>query len=288
MLIDTHAHINFNAFAEDGDEVIKRALKNNVWFINIGSQHSTSWRAVEYAQKYQEGVYAAVGLHPIHLKGKKIKEEIDSLEEIEFETKPEVFEYEKYKELAKWSRVVAIGEVGLDYYHLDKESIEEQKERQKKNFIQHLELAKELDKPVIIHCREAHEDVLEILTDFIKIHPTPPFEKGRLGGILKGVIHSFSGRWSQAEEYFELGFYISFNGLITFARDYDKVIKNAPLERLLIETDCPYLTPVPYRGKRNEPSYVKYVAEKIAEIKGVSFEEVAQITTENAKKLFNI
>lgn len=283
-MIDTHAHINFNAFAEDGDEVMKKALKNNVWLINVGSQHSTSWRAVEYAQKYQDGVYAAVGLHPIHLKGKKIKEEIDSLEEIEFETKPEVFEYDKYKELAKWPKVVAIGEVGLDYYHLDKENIEEQKENQKKNFIQHLELAKELDKPVIIHCREAHEDVLEIL----KFQVGTSSSQAKTSFKFQGVVHSFSGRWNQAEEYFKLGFYISFNGLITFARDYDEVIKNAPLERLLIETDCPYLTPVPYRGKRNEPSYVKYVAEKIAEIKGISFEEVAETTTKNARKLFKI
>jgi len=108
------------------------------------------------------------------------------------------------------------------------------------------------------------------------------------GSGLRGVVHSFSGRWSQAEEYFKLGFYIGFNGLITFARDYDKVIKNVPLERLLIETDCPYLTPIPHRGKRNEPSYVKYVAEKIAEIKGMSVEEVVVTTTKNARELFRI
>lgn len=283
MLIDTHAHVNFNAYSEDSEEVIRRALKEDIWMINVGSQWSTSQRAVEFAEKFPHGVFAAVGLHPIHLKEQKIKEEIDPLEEFEFETRPEIFDYEEYKKLAQDSKVVAIGEVGLDYYHLPKENREVERQKQKGNFIKHLELAKELNKPVIIHCREAHADVIEILKKFKKNPST-----GSGNNMLKGVVHSFSGRWSQAEEYFELGFLISFNGLITFARDYDKVIKNAPLERILLETDCPYLTPEPHRGKRNEPSFVKYVAEKIAEIKGVGFEEVAEATTNNAKKLFNI
>lgn len=298
MLIDTHAHVNFNAFSEDSEEVIRRALKDDIWMINVGSQYSTSKRAVEFSGKFSQGVFAAVGLHPIHLKEQKIREEIDPLEEFGFETRPEIFNYEEYKKLVDHEKVVAIGEVGLDYFHLQAaeprgndtrnhaETIEDQKRKQKENFIKHLELARELDKPVIIHCREAHNDVIEILRKFIKIHPSPPLQKE--GGALRGVIHSFGGRWNQAQEYFELGFFIGFNGLITFARDYDKVIKKAPLERILIETDCPYLTPVPHRGKRNEPSYVKYVAEKIAEIKEISFEEVARVTTENARRLFGI
>jgi len=278
MLIDTHAHVNFNAFKKDGDEVIKRALKNDVWMISVGSQYLTSCRAVEYARKYPEGVFASVALHPIHLKSREIKEEIDEQESLEFETKEEKFDYEKYKELASQPKVVAVGETGLDYYHLDKGREEEQKKLQKESFIQHLELAQELNKPVMIHCREAHQDVLEILksTDY------------RLPTTAKGVVHSFSGRWSQAQQYLAMGFYLSFNGLITFSRDYDKVIKNMPLERLLLETDCPYLAPIPFRGQRNEPLYVKYVAEKIAELKGVSFDEVAKITTESARKLFGI
>ena len=279
MLIDTHAHVNFNAYSEDSEEVIRRALKDNVWMINVGSQWSTSCRAVGLAEKFLHGVFAAIGLHPIHLKEQKIREEIDPLEEFEFETRPENFNYEEYKKLALNPKVVAIGEVGLDYYHLPKKNREAEREKQKENFIKHLELAKELGKPIILHCREAHNDVIEILKkckSLIANHKS------------SGVVHSFSGRWSQAEEYFKLGFLIGFNGLITFARDYDKVIKNAPLERILIETDCPYLTPEPHRGKRNEPNYVKYVAEKIVEIKEVSFEEVAQITTKNAKKLFGI
>ncbi len=306
-MIDTHAHVNFNAYRDDSDDVIKRALKNGIWMINVGSQYSTSRRAVEFAKRYPEGVYAAVGVHPVHLKEQVVSEEFDPLEEFEFKTKPEVFDYGKYKELASQPKVVAIGEVGLDYFHLQTaeprgtdpstssgqarnhaETIEEQKKKQRDNFIKHLKLAKELDKPVIIHCREAHNDVLEILNDFYNNAPHPPLNLRGGEEELRGVVHSFSGRWSQAEEYFKLGFHISFNGLITFARDYDKVIKNAPLGRLMLETDCPYLTPVPHRGKRNEPSYVKYVAEKIAEIKGVSFEEVAEATTKNAYELFGI
>jgi len=300
MLIDTHAHVNFTAYKDDGDEVIKRALKNNVWLINIGSQYDTSRRAVEYAQKFEEGVFASVALHPIHLKGRKIKEEVDADESFTIETQEEKFDYQKYKELAlsthsttaqggeqsrttspeqaRQSKVVAIGETGLDYYHLDLGQEENQKALQKESFVKHLELAKELGKPIIVHCRKAHADVLEILKDYTA---------GKANK-LQGTIHSFSGRLSQAEQYLGMGFYLSFNGIVTFARDYDKVILNMPLERLLIETDCPYLAPVPFRGKRNEPLYVKYVAEKIAELRGISFEEVAEITTDNAKKLFKL
>ena len=302
MLIDTHAHINFNAYRDDSDEVIKRALKNGVWLINVSSQYSTSRRAIELARKYPKGIFATVGLHPAHLKEQTIHEEVDPLEEFEFKTRPEGFDYEKYKELASQPGVVAIGEVGLDYFHLTAEprgtdtlnhaeivgTIEEQKRKQKDNFIKHLELAAELDKPIMIHCREAHNDVLSILNDFYNNAPHPPLNLRGGEEELRGVVHSFSGRWSQAEEYFKLGFFISFNGLITFARDYDRVVRDTPLERLLIETDCPYLTPIPHRGKRNEPIYFKYVAEKIAEIKGVSFDEVAETTTKNARELFKI
>ncbi|KKR04236.1 MAG: Mg-dependent DNase, partial [Parcubacteria group bacterium GW2011_GWF2_39_13b] len=135
MLIDTHAHVNFNAYSEDSEEVIRRALKDNIWLINVGSQHSTSKRAVEFVEKFPQGVFAAIGLHPIHLKEQKIREEIDPLEEFEFETRPEVFDYEIYKKLADNKKVVAIGEVGLDYYHLPEKNCEAEREKQKENFI---------------------------------------------------------------------------------------------------------------------------------------------------------
>jgi TatD DNase family protein len=276
MLIDTHAHVNFSVYKKDGDQVTKRALESDVWMINVGSQYDTSRRAVEYAQKNPAGVFASVALHPIHLKKRKINERVDSNESFEFESQEESFDYERYKELAKNLKAVAIGETGLDYYHLDAGEEESQKNLQKNSFIKHLELAKELSKPVIVHCREAHEDVLDILGAKAS------------GYKLQGVIHSFSGGWRQAEQYLALGFYLGFNGIVTFARDYDKVIMNMPFERLVLETDCPYLTPIPFRGKRNEPLYVKYVAEKIAELRGVSFDEVAKITTENTRRLFEI
>lgn len=296
MLIDSHSHLNFAAYKNDADEVIKRALDNNIWMINVGSQIDTSQRAVEIAQKHKEGVFAAVGLHPIHLQKIQVDEKVDEHESFAFLSRAEKFNKQKYAQLAQEPKVVAIGEVGLDYYHIKGRTIPhlnpppppfgrgrkkkgegKMKKLQKEIFIQQLELASELDKPAIVHCREAHKDLLEILTE----------QKQHLKN-LRGVVHSFSGRWSQAQQYFELGFLVSFNGLITFARDYDKVILNSPLEKTLVETDCPYLTPVPHRGKRNEPSYVKYVAEKIAELKKISFEEVAKVTTENARELFEI
>ena len=313
MLIDTHAHINFNAYKDDGDEVIKRALGQGVYLVNVGSQFSTSRRAVEYAQRYNEGVYAAVGLHPFHLVEQEIKASVDESETAEFTTREERFDYEKYYELAVNEKVVAIGEAGLDYNYFERMDIipavkEKLIQRQKEAFIRQTELAIELGKPMIIHCREAHNEVIEILRPFCHPDPavagevSPRSRRGRhkVGdssprhsgaqndGPLKGVIHSFSGRWSQAQQYLNLGFYLGFNGIITFARDYDRVVREMPLDRLILETDCPYLTPEPHRGKRNEPAYVKYVAQKIADLRGVTFEKVAKRTTESAKKLFGI
>ena len=276
LIVDTHAHINFKDYKDDADEVIKRALKNNIWLINVGAEFETSERAVEYAEKYPQGVFAAVGLHPIHLQVQKFKEK-----DFEFETKAEKFDYEKYKTLAQNPKVVAIGEIGLDYYHLKSESPEEilrLKDLQKEIFLKQIELAAELNKPLIIHCRNAHKDILEILKP----------KTQNLKPNLKGVIHSFSGNYKQARQYRELGFKIAFNGIITFARDYDKVILDTPLEDILLETDCPYLAPIPYRGQRNEPLYIVEVAKKIAEIKNLTIEEVAKQTTLNAKEVFDL
>jgi len=272
MLIDSHAHVNFNAYKDDTDEVIRRSLDSDVWIINVGSQYNTSKRTVEMAEKYEEGVYAAVALHPIHLGPSKFidKEEVDPF--LKFKTREEEFDKEKYKKLASNSKVIAIGETGLDYYYIGED--EKIKDLQKKVFKQHFELAKELNKPVIFHCRKAYNDLL--------------YEIRNTKYEIRGVLHCFMGKKGQAKEFLDMGFYLGFNGLITYCRDYDAVIKSTPLAKILIETDCPYLTPEPHRGKRNEPLYVKYVAEKIAEIKEVDFEKVAQQTTKNAKKLFNL
>ena len=289
LLIDTHAHINFNVFKKDGDKVIKRALDENIWVINVGAQYSTSRRAVEYAEKYKEGVYAMVGLHPSHVYKKTKKEdEWEKAEEREFEE----FDVDKYIKLLENSKTVAVGEIGLDYY--DNIS-EEEKDKQKQIFIEQVELAQQMNKPISLHCRKAYDDLIELLTMFSAgcahcphscLSRQSEAEADAPG--LKGVVHCFMGRWSQAEKLMEMGFYISFNGLITYARDYDKVIEKMSLDRIVLETDAPYLTPEPHREERNKPAYVKYVAEKIAEIKKIKFEQVAEQTTRNARELFGI
>ncbi len=252
MLVDTHAHVNFSAYRLDADEVIRRSLDNNTWLINVGSQYSTGKKAVELAQRYEKGVYAAVGLHPIHAE--------------------DGFDYEKYKQLAQSPGVVAIGEIGLDY----KEEYVPFKEKQKKVFLEQLRLAEELHLPIIFHCRMAHDDLINILNSQFLIHNSK----------LQGVVHCFTGSWAQAEKYLGMGLYLGFNGII-FKMNLDDIIKKTPLERILIETDSPYLTPPQTKG-RNEPLYVKYIVEKITEIKKITYEEITKITTENAKNLFKI
>ncbi|MDD5145651.1 MAG: TatD family hydrolase [Candidatus Pacebacteria bacterium] len=272
MLIDTHAHVNFNAFKDDVDEVTRRTLNNDAWMINVGSQYDTSKRAIGLSQKYPEGVYASVGLHPIHLAGGIFKTKIDT-EEIEFKTREENFDYNKYKGLAKSEKVVAIGEIGLDYYYKPKTKIRLDlfKNLQKEILLKQIDLAKELNLPIIFHCRMAHDDLIQILEN--------------IKGIF-GVIHCFTGNLEEAKKYLEMGFYLGLNGII-FKLNLDEVIKNTPLDKILVETDCPYLTPPPMAG-RNEPLYVKYVVEKIANLKNLSIEEITKITTQNAKKLFKI
>lgn len=276
-LIDTHCHINFNAFKKDSDEVIKRALDKNIWMIAVGSQFSTSARAVEYTQKYPTGVFAAIGLHPIQL------EEIEIIEDdVKFISRAEKFNKSSYRQLAKKNKVVAIGETGLDFYYIDKNN-KEKTQKQKNTFIEHIGLAEELNLPLIIHCRaskddpeDAYEAMLQILEKYKnKIH---------------GVIHCFGGTIKQAKKFIDLGFYIGFTGIITFDKSgkYKEMIISLQLNKLLVETDAPYLTPQPHRGKRNEPAFVEFVAQKIAQIKNIPFEKVAQITTQNAKNLFKL
>jgi len=276
MLIDTHAHVNFAAFKDDADEVIKRTLAKNIWLVNVGSQYSTSARAVVYAEKYPEGVFAAIGLHPVQLKkGSFAYHDPDELEESEIKTIGENFEYEKYLTLAKNKKVVAIGEVGLDYHHFEPDdNVEELKVKQKEIFLEFIRLANEVQKPLMIHCWDGLDDLLEIL------------QKNHVDK--KGVIHNFSGSYKMAKKFVDLGYKIGLNGVITYSESYDRLIKETDLKDMVLETDCPYLTPVPHKGERNEPMHVELVAQKIAEIKNVSVEEVAEITTQNAKKLFGM
>lgn len=272
MIIDTHSHLNFKVYDRDREEVIKRTQKEGVICIDVGTKYETSKNAIKLAEN-NENIYAAIGMHPIHIKTDLMKLKMDE-EEGAFTPLGEEFDKEKYRELFKNKKVVAIGEVGLDYYYKPKGTGKKEKfkEKQKEVFIQQLDLAKELDLPVIIHCRMAHEDVLDILKD----------------RNLRGVIHCFTGTWDEAQKYLDLGFYIGINGII-FKFDIDEVIKKAPLDKILVETDCPYLTPTAEgKDKRNEPIFVKHVVQKIADLRGMTFDEIANKTTENAKKLFKI
>lgn len=295
MIIDTHSHLNFKAYKNDSDEVINRTLRDNIWMINVGTKYETSSQAVELAEKYNEGVYAAIGLHPIYAGAEFQKIKTDPGEG-EFLVKEETFDKARYKDLVLRSRgdegknkVVAVGEIGLDYYYKPLNSTELQratasdsktnvkleqfKEKQKEVFMKQLDLAEELNLPVILHCRMAHQDLINILKQRNQI---------------KGVIHCFTGTFEEAQQYIDLGFYIGINGII-FKFNIDKVIKKVPLDKILVETDCPYLTP-PVEGKdnRNEPIFVKHIIQKIADLKGTNFQEVAEKTTENAKELFKI
>lgn len=277
MLIDTHAHVNFSAFKNDGEEVLRNTVKNGIFVVNVGSQYSTSKRAVEYAKKFATGVWAVVGIHPVHLrKGSFMHNDSDELEETEIQTSGEQFEREKYLELAQEEKVVAIGEIGLDYHHfVEGDNVEAMKIKQKEVLIKFIELANEVQKPVMFHCWDAYEDLLEILQK----HPVDK----------KGIIHSFIGSYKTANKFIELGYKIGLNGIVTYGESYDRLIREIDLKNILLETDCPYLTPRPLeRDKRNEPAFVEYVAQKVAQVKEISVKEVAERTTENAKTLFGI
>ena len=277
MYFDTHAHVNFSAYKDDGEKVLKRALDGGVFVVNVGSQYSTSKRAVEYAHKFEAGVWAAVGIHPVHLKvGKFVHRDENELEETEFATKGEGLDYEKFLELAKDEKVVAIGEVGLDYHHFEEgDDVAALIKKQREVLIETIRLANEVRKPVMLHCWDAYDDLLEILEK----HPV----------VKKGVVHSFIGSHKTAKKFIELGYKIGLNGIATYGESYDKLIREVDLRYILLETDCPYLTPRPLeKGLRNEPLFVKNVAQKIADVKGVSVEEIGRITSENARKIFDI
>ncbi len=271
-LFDTHSHVNFSAFKNDGEETLRRCLDGGVSVVNVGSQYSTSKRAVEYARKFKSGIYAAVGIHPVHLKkGSFTHQDPDELTEEEIPTVGEQFDYQKYLELAKDERVVAIGEVGLDYHHFDEnDNVGELIKRQKEVLIENIRLANEVKKPIILHCWDGYDDLYEILQE----HPVDK----------KGIVHSFIGSYKTANKFIELGYKIGLNGIITYGNSYDRLIKEIGLENIVIETDCPYLTPRPLdKGTRNEPLFVKHVAQKIADVLEVPVDKVADKTTENAK-----
>lgn len=255
MLIDTHAHLDSSKFDNDREEVISRALEAGIdTIINIGFNRETIPSTMALAEQYPF-IYAAVGWHPTDAINMRIEEDLAWIES-----------------LCSHPKVVAIGEIGLDYYWDTSP-----KEIQHTVFREQIRLAKRLNKPIIIHNRDAHEDILRILKE----------EKASETG---GIMHCFSGSWETAKQCLDLNFYISFGGPVTYknAKVPKEVLEQVPLDRLLLETDAPYLTPHPHRGQRNESAYVRIIAETAAQIKGVSLEDIARITSENGRRCLSL
>lgn len=253
MLVDTHAHIDDVKYDEDRDEMVVRAKEYGVTrIITMGDTMVSSSNAIKLAEKY-DCVYAGAGVHP---------QEALSLMPGDYDT------------LAQWMthpKVKVLGEIGLDYYYENAS-----REKQQEIFIRQLDVARQMHMPVSIHDRDAHGDTMAILK--------------KEGRGLTGSIHCFSGSYEMAKELLKMGWFLGVDGPLTFknAAKLPEIIAKIPLERLLLETDSPYLAPVPKRGRRNEPAYVKYIAEKVAEVRGISFEEVASQTTQNAINVFNL
>lgn len=283
--IDIHAHTNFVVFDADRDTVVQRALDSGTWMINVGTKQDTSRRAVEMTEKYPEGVYAIIGLHPIHVNPSHYDEEESGAEGKSVEARGEDFDADFYRALAieGGRKVVGIGECGLDYY---RNPTEVEKNRQIVAFRAQIELALELDLPLMLHVRSAYREVLDILNEY----------KVEARDKLRGDAHFFAGSVDEAREFLALGFHLSYTGVITFppqngragAISYEELIQATPLDRIMSETDCPYVSPVPHRGKRCEPVFVQEVAHKIAAIKDMSIEECKKTLVDNAFKLWKL
>lgn len=260
ILIDTHCHLNFDSFDVDRAEIIKKAANNGVTRIIIPAVDiETTQEALKLSEEYG-GIFAAVGVHP------------NSTTNFDSKT------LEKIEAFSHHNKVLAIGEIGLDY-HWDKSP----KDKQRASFEAHLDLASQRELPVIIHNREASDDVMDVLEQWVKTIPASL--EGRAG-----VLHSFSAPPEIAERALEIGFYLGFTGPITFknADDLRRIARTVPLDRILVETDAPFLTPHPYRGKRNTPEYIPIIADRLASLHNITLEEMASYTTQNAIRLFNL
>lgn len=249
-LIDSHAHLDNEQFNEDREEVLNRIKENLDFAVNIGYNLASSKKSVEFAKNY-DFIYAVVGVHP------------DDIGEYSDEVEREL------EKLAQEDKVLAIGEIGLDYHWMTFP-----KEQQQEVFRKQMKLAQRVGKPVAIHSREAMEDTLKILKEFPDV---------------KGIFHCYPGSVETARKVID-NYYLGIGGVLTFknAKKLVEVVENIPLDKLIIETDCPYMAPTPHRGKRNEPIYVEYVARKIAEIKGISYEEVVEVTNKNTRKAYGM
>lgn len=271
---DAHTHTNFVAYNDDREDVIQRAKDAHVAINVVGTQKDTSKAAVELAQKY-EHVFATIGLHPVHTSKSYHDEQELGEGGKEFTSRGEVFDMDTYLKLGKDPRVVAVGECGLDYYRVDPNT----KKVQEEAFIGQIELANRLEKALMLHVRpsagsqDAYLDALELLKAHAKV---------------QGDVHFFAGNWETAKKFLDIGFTLSFTGVVTFTHDYDEVVKKAPLDMLLTETDAPYVTPSPHRGKRNEPSYIPLIARAIAGIRGEEEMKVAEVIFANVCRVFQL
>lgn len=276
---DAHTHLQFSGYDADRDAVISRARAAGVVIANVGTQKDTSRFAVELAEKY-DGTYATVGLHPIHTsKSYHDEKELGGGEAAKaFTSRGEFFDLDYYRSLALHDKVIAIGECGLDYFRFNEdEPRDQQMRKQREAFVGQIGLAREIKKPLMIHCRNAFSDVVEILRS-----PAYPVIEDA------GVVHFFTGTPDEARAFLDLGFSFTFGGVVTFTHDYDEAIKMIPIERILSETDAPYVSPAPYRGKRNEPAYVVETVKKLAELKGVTPDDMKEQIWTNAKRIFKI
>lgn len=271
--IDVHTHVNLAAFKDDWRETIARAHEAGVALINVGTQADTALRAVEIAREYERGVYAVVGLHPVHTaKSYHDPKEFTDMEK-GFTSRGEEFDTNTYLELARDPKVVAVGECGLDYFRTEAET----EALQKQAFIGQIEMANEVGKPLMLHIRSGEKNAYRDAHEILKTHAK-----------VRGNVHFFAGTYEDAKPFWDMGYTTSFTGVVTFARDYDEVIKAAPVDMIHAETDAPYVTPVPHRGKRNEPSYVIEVVKKLAEIRGADEEVFRRELIRNAETMYSI
>ncbi|MBI4919715.1 TatD family hydrolase [Candidatus Azambacteria bacterium] len=278
MLFDSHCHLHFSQFNDDREKIIKKLRDFGVKIINVGTDLQDSQKALALAEEYPDLIWASAGIHP---------------HDVAKDDGADFSDWNDFKKLAYDTKIIAIGECGLDYYRATSDMRHKTRERQKEIFVKQVELAKELGKPLIIHCRptpgtaDAYEDALDMLI---------ACNMSRVAS--SGVVHFFSGSKEIAKKFLDLGFYISFAGPITFqpkagqplagAGQYKELVEYVPIDRILAETDSPFAAPVPHRGKRNEPDFVEFVIRKIAEWKNLDFETAAERTAENAIKLFKI
>jgi len=279
MLVDSHCHPNFPSYRAATDAVVRRCLDNDIWLIAVGTNAATSQEVVTLAEQYPAGVFATVGVHPTHL--------VEPVTEPDGTVVPiESLDVEYYRTLATSSpKVVGIGEVGLDYYRT---SVPKAQARpvQLAALRQLLTLGQELNLPLVLHCRNSEQQPGDAYDDLIAL--IKEFQTN--GGVVRGVAHCYGGDLSQAKQLVDLGLYIGVTGVITFrsAHAFREMISQLPLERLLVETDAPFLTPEPHRGKQNEPAYVQLVAEKLASVLGRPITDIMSQTTANARELFRL